>query len=89
LADAAYVLEVVIVPVSGPDRLFEFYRDRVGCFFDVGYAPSAAFRVGQLTPTATPGSAYSRSAGTKRPAAERADEGLPTVYTWARRSLPS
>lgn len=43
-------LEVVILPVSDPDRSLRFYRDQVGFGLDVDYAPSADFRVVQLTP---------------------------------------
>lgn len=56
MTDVTYALEVVIVPVSDPDRSLEFYRDRVGFPVDVDYAPSPEFRVVQLTP---PGSACS------------------------------
>lgn len=42
--------EVVILPVSDPDRSLRFYRDQVGFDLDVDYAPSADFRVIQLTP---------------------------------------
>ena len=44
------LLEVVILPVSDPDRSLEFYRDKVGFELDVDYAPTAEFRVIQLTP---------------------------------------
>jgi catechol 2,3-dioxygenase-like lactoylglutathione lyase family enzyme len=43
-------LEVVIVPVSDPDRSLRFYRDQVGFGLDVDYAPAPDFRVVQLTP---------------------------------------
>lgn len=43
-------LEVVILPVSDPDRSLQFYRDQVGFDLDVDYAPAADFRVIQLTP---------------------------------------
>lgn len=43
-------LEVVILPVSDPDRSLRFYRDQVGFDLDVDYAPSGDFRVVQLTP---------------------------------------
>jgi catechol 2,3-dioxygenase-like lactoylglutathione lyase family enzyme len=43
-------LEVVIVPVSDPDRSLGFYRDQVGFALDVDYAPTPDFRVIQLTP---------------------------------------
>jgi hypothetical protein len=68
-----------MVSASGLDPSLRFYRDPAGYVLDVGYAPSPAFRVGQLIAMATPGSAYCRSADTKGPAAERADEILPTV----------
>jgi catechol 2,3-dioxygenase-like lactoylglutathione lyase family enzyme len=42
--------EVVIIPVSDPDRSLLFYRDQVGFDLDVDYAPTPAFRVVQLTP---------------------------------------
>jgi catechol 2,3-dioxygenase-like lactoylglutathione lyase family enzyme len=44
------LLEVVILPVSDPDRSLRFYRDNVGFGLDVDYAPSDDFRVIQLTP---------------------------------------
>jgi catechol 2,3-dioxygenase-like lactoylglutathione lyase family enzyme len=43
-------IEVVIVPVSDPDRSLRFYRDQVGFELDVDYAPAPDFRVVQLTP---------------------------------------
>ena len=42
------LFEVVILPVSDPDRSLSFYRDKVG--FDLDYAPAPEFRVIQLTP---------------------------------------
>ncbi|MBO0884672.1 MAG: VOC family protein [Mycobacterium sp.] len=42
-------LEVVILPVSDPDRSLRFYRDQVGFDVDVDYAPIPGFRVIQLT----------------------------------------
>jgi catechol 2,3-dioxygenase-like lactoylglutathione lyase family enzyme len=44
------LLEVVILPVSDPDRSLQFYRDQVGFDLDVDYAPTPDFRVIQLTP---------------------------------------
>jgi catechol 2,3-dioxygenase-like lactoylglutathione lyase family enzyme len=44
------LLEVVILPVSDPDRSLRFYRDKVGFDLDVDYAPTEEFRVIQLTP---------------------------------------
>ena len=44
------LLEVVILPVSDPDRSLRFYRDKVGFDLDVDYAPTEEFRVVQLTP---------------------------------------
>jgi catechol 2,3-dioxygenase-like lactoylglutathione lyase family enzyme len=44
------LLEVVILPVSDPDRSLVFYRDKVGFGLDVDYAPTPQFRVIQLTP---------------------------------------
>jgi catechol 2,3-dioxygenase-like lactoylglutathione lyase family enzyme len=44
------LLEVVILPVSDPDRSLGFYRDQVGFGLDVDYAPGPHFRVIQLTP---------------------------------------
>ena len=43
-------LEVVILPVSDPDRSLRFYRDQVGFDLDVDYSPAPGFRVIQLTP---------------------------------------
>ncbi|MBW8710884.1 MAG: VOC family protein, partial [Mycobacterium sp.] len=44
------LLEVVILPVADPDRSLQFYRDQVGFGLDVDFAPTAEFRVLQLTP---------------------------------------
>ena len=44
------MFEVVILPVSDPDRSLRFYRDQVGFDLDVDYAPTPEFRVIQLTP---------------------------------------
>ena len=44
------LLEVVILPVSDPDRSLQFYRDQVGFDLEVDYAPAPGFRVIQLTP---------------------------------------
>jgi catechol 2,3-dioxygenase-like lactoylglutathione lyase family enzyme len=44
------LFEVVILPVSDPDRSPRFYRDQVGFDLDVDYAPTPDFRVIQLTP---------------------------------------
>src|SRR6185312_6594081 len=44
------LFEVVILPVSDPDRSLRFYRDEVGFDLDVDYAPTPEFRVIQLTP---------------------------------------
>ena len=44
------LFEVVILPVSDPDRSLSFYRDKVGFDLDVDYAPTPEFRVVQLTP---------------------------------------
>jgi catechol 2,3-dioxygenase-like lactoylglutathione lyase family enzyme len=44
------LFEVVILPVSEPDRSLRFYRDQVGFDLDVDYAPAPEFRVIQLTP---------------------------------------
>jgi len=49
-------LEVVILPVSDPDKALDFYRDKLGFTLDVDYAPTPDFRVVQLTP---PGSSTS------------------------------
>jgi catechol 2,3-dioxygenase-like lactoylglutathione lyase family enzyme len=54
------MLEVVILPVSDPDRSLRFYRDQVGFGLDVDYAPAPGFRVIQLTP---PGSGTSIQVG--------------------------
>jgi catechol 2,3-dioxygenase-like lactoylglutathione lyase family enzyme len=43
-------IEVVILPVSDPDRSLQFYRDQVGFELDVDYAPAPDFWVVQLTP---------------------------------------
>jgi catechol 2,3-dioxygenase-like lactoylglutathione lyase family enzyme len=43
-------LEVVILPVSDPDKSLDFYRHKLGFILDVDYAPTKEFRVVQLTP---------------------------------------
>jgi catechol 2,3-dioxygenase-like lactoylglutathione lyase family enzyme len=43
-------LEVVILPVSDPDKSLNFYADMLGFALDVDYAPTKDFRVVQLTP---------------------------------------
>lgn len=43
-------LEVVILPISDPERSLHFYRDQMGFHLDVDYAPAPDFRVIQLTP---------------------------------------
>ncbi|WP_123026465.1 VOC family protein [Mycolicibacterium stellerae] len=43
-------LEVVVLPVSDPDKSLDFYRDKLGFAFDVDYWPAKGFRVVQLTP---------------------------------------
>lgn len=43
-------LEVVILPVTDPDKSLAFYRDKLGFALDVDYAPAKDFRVVQLTP---------------------------------------
>jgi catechol 2,3-dioxygenase-like lactoylglutathione lyase family enzyme len=49
-------LEVVVLPVSDPDKSLDFYRDKLLFDLDVDYAPTSDFRVVQLTP---PGSSTS------------------------------
>lgn len=49
-------LELVILPVSDPDKSVDFYRDKMGFTLDVDYAPVKDFRVVQLSP---PGSSTS------------------------------
>jgi catechol 2,3-dioxygenase-like lactoylglutathione lyase family enzyme len=44
------LFEFVILPVADPDRSLSFYRDKVGLDLDVDYAPTAEFRVIQMTP---------------------------------------
>ena len=44
------MLEVVILPVSDPDKSLDFYRDKLGFTLDVDYFPTTDFRVVQLTP---------------------------------------
>ena len=53
-------LELVIVPVSDPDRSIAFYRDRVGFNLDQDHTVSDELRFVQLTP---PGSACSIALG--------------------------
>jgi hypothetical protein len=44
------LFEVVVLPVSDPDRSLGFYGDKVGFDLDVDYAPIPEFRVIQVTP---------------------------------------
>lgn len=60
MTDISYALEVLVLPVSDVDRSLEFYRDQAGFHLDVDCAPSAGFRVVQLTP---PGSGCSVQLG--------------------------
>jgi len=53
-------LELVIVPVSDPDRSIAFYRDQVGFHLDHDHTVSDDLRFVQLTP---PGSACSIALG--------------------------
>ena len=55
-----FSMEVIVIPVSDVDRSLRFYVDQVGFSLDVDYAPTAAFRVVQLTP---PGSKCSIQIG--------------------------
>jgi catechol 2,3-dioxygenase-like lactoylglutathione lyase family enzyme len=43
-------LEVVVLPVSDPDKSLDFYRNKLGFAHDVDYWPTKDFRVVQLTP---------------------------------------
>jgi catechol 2,3-dioxygenase-like lactoylglutathione lyase family enzyme len=43
-------LEVVVLPVSDPDKSLDFYRNKLGFALDVDYSPANGFRVIQLTP---------------------------------------
>ena len=43
-------LEVVVLPVSDPDKSLDFYRDTLGFALDADYRPAKDFRVVQLTP---------------------------------------
>jgi hypothetical protein len=43
-------LEVVVLPVSDPDKSLDFYQNKLGFGLDVDYAPMENFRVVQLTP---------------------------------------
>ena len=43
-------LEVVVLPVSDPDKSLDFYRNKLGFALDVDYRPAKDFRVVQLTP---------------------------------------
>src|SRR5262249_14131147 len=55
-----FKLELVLLPVSDPDRSKEFYEKRAGFRLDVDHRAGDAFRVIQLTP---PGSACSVAFG--------------------------
>jgi catechol 2,3-dioxygenase-like lactoylglutathione lyase family enzyme len=54
-------IEVITVPVADVDRAARFYVEQAGFTLDVDYAPTATFRVVQLTP---PGSGCSIQVGT-------------------------
>ena len=54
-------IEVIIIPVSDPNRALAFYTEQAGFGLDVDYHPAGGFRVVQLTP---PGSACSVQLGT-------------------------
>jgi catechol 2,3-dioxygenase-like lactoylglutathione lyase family enzyme len=43
-------LEVVVLPVSDPDKSLVFYRNKLAFALDVDYWPTKDFRVVQLTP---------------------------------------
>jgi catechol 2,3-dioxygenase-like lactoylglutathione lyase family enzyme len=43
-------LEVVVLPVSDPDKSLDFYQHKLGFVLDVDYRPATDFRVVQLTP---------------------------------------
>lgn len=43
-------LEVVILPVSDPDKSLDFYQHKLGFALDVDYGPTDDFRVVQVTP---------------------------------------
>ena len=53
-------LELVVLPVSDPDRAKAFYSEQLGFAVDVDTSPTEGFRVIQLTP---PGSACSITIG--------------------------
>lgn len=55
-----FKLELVLLPVSDPDRSKAFYTEKLGFNLDVDHAVSDEFRVIQITP---PGSACSFSFG--------------------------
>ena len=65
IAKADLKLEVVVIPVSDPDRSKAFYT-RLGWRFDADFAFDNGFRVVQFTP---PGSGASIQFGTKITAA--------------------
>jgi catechol 2,3-dioxygenase-like lactoylglutathione lyase family enzyme len=54
-------IEVITLPVSDVDSAARFYTEQAGFTLDVDYAPTASFRVIQLTP---PGSGCSIQVGT-------------------------
>jgi catechol 2,3-dioxygenase-like lactoylglutathione lyase family enzyme len=54
-------IEVITLPVSDVDRAARFYTEQAGFTRDIDYAPTASFRVVQLTP---PGSGCSIQVGT-------------------------
>jgi catechol 2,3-dioxygenase-like lactoylglutathione lyase family enzyme len=55
-----FKLELVVVPVSDPDRAKRFYSEQAGFTVNVDYQPNENFRVIQVTP---PGSACSIAFG--------------------------
>lgn len=47
------LIEVIVIPVGDVGRSIHFYRDAIGFSLDVDYAPTAGFRVVQMTPPAS------------------------------------
>jgi predicted enzyme related to lactoylglutathione lyase len=63
----AFLLELVLVPVSDVDRAKAFYSDQVGFKVDVDVSPAEGVRIVQLTP---PGSYCSITLSTGLPQAD-------------------
>lgn len=53
MTSLTFSVEVITLPVSDVDRALRFYRDQLSFRLDVDYSGNDAFRVVQLTPSAS------------------------------------